>query len=358
METTLETTQAQAPAATPPLPEVFVPPSYLWGTNPWPAQAQPDSILQLGCGEHVIDEFINVDFIPHDQRVMEWDLLDFWPQEMEGKLSAIYSEDVLEHFFYTEQLYILCSANLSLKTGGVCRVLMPNVDGLAAGLHAPSAQSLEFYSKTMGLSTGADILNAGMRFSGHRWLHNQVSFADMAARCGFQANRMPCSQSVVPGLCNRNLRNETNSLSFANDLVKTRSMRRFIAPPAAVVDCEEVGRARGLKVFRTLTGDPQVYYRFAQPVPAGSIVLVNIRCSNLSAYREHSIAQIFFQLNEEGSCILDETLKSKACMNAVHGGLAVNKMPPGYMLNAIRFDPTARAGDHIVLGPLEVFYLE
>src|SRR5207248_8288077 len=66
------------------------------------------------------------------------------------------------------------------------------------------------------LETGADALNMGLRFSGHRWLHSPQSLARMAQICGFEVLPTTCAVSTVEKFNGINLRDETNSLSFAN----------------------------------------------------------------------------------------------------------------------------------------------
>ena len=56
---------------------------YLWSTNVAPVMPTP-LFLHLGCGERVLDGFVNLDFIPHDERVFAWNLLDLWPDAWAG----------------------------------------------------------------------------------------------------------------------------------------------------------------------------------------------------------------------------------------------------------------------------------
>ena len=102
---------------------------YSWGTNVAPPEVSP-MLVQIGCGERILDGFVNLDFIPHDARVTAWNLLDLWPAQWEGVADGIFSEDVLEHFFHGEQFYILCNANRTLRRGAVARTLMPSLPRL------------------------------------------------------------------------------------------------------------------------------------------------------------------------------------------------------------------------------------
>jgi len=102
---------------------------FIWKENPWPVSDSKKN-LHIGCGERLLDTFVNVDFLPSNPNVLEWDLLDIWPTTLNNRLKLAFSEDVLEHFFYNEQSYILCAMNVALERGGVFRVLMPSLDKL------------------------------------------------------------------------------------------------------------------------------------------------------------------------------------------------------------------------------------
>ena len=84
----------------------------------------------------------------------------------------------------------------------------------------------EFLHQTFGVETGADALNIGLRFSGHRWLHSPESLGCIASMCGFDVVPTTCAESTVAKFNGINLRDEVSSLSFANDLYKTRSVVR------------------------------------------------------------------------------------------------------------------------------------
>src|SRR6516165_8086341 len=83
---------------------------FLWGYNPTLTE-RGELWLHLGCGVRVFEGFVNLDVAPQDLRVIRWNLLDLWPDELEEKVEGVFSEDCLEHFFYAEQVYILCNIN-------------------------------------------------------------------------------------------------------------------------------------------------------------------------------------------------------------------------------------------------------
>ena len=233
---------------------------FLWSTNPVPSTPAP-LFLHLGCGERVLDGFVNLDFIPHDERVFRWNLLDLWPDALAGRAEGVFSEDVLEHFFHAEQVYILCNVNRVLRPGGVARTLMPSLPRLVDYSADYKPEPNEFLHQTFGVETGADALNIGLRFSGHRWLHSPQSLARMAETCGFDVVPTTCAASTVERFNGINLRDETNSLSFANDLRKARSITRTLLTPQTVTGATLVeDAADGVQLFVVTAAGPTVQY--------------------------------------------------------------------------------------------------
>jgi len=330
--------------------------AFLWRTNRLPA-ALPDPLwLHLGCGEHVLPEFLNLDFLPHDARVAEWDFLDPWPSPWPKPARGAFSEDTLEHFFLAEQLHLLCEVNGALAPGAVFRVLMPSWARLLEYCRGFAPRPGEFLHATFGVETEADALNAGMRFSGHRWLHDDASLAHLARLAGFEAVKTSCAQSTEPFLSGRNLRAEEGTAAFAHDLVKRRPLQRLRVEPArceGIEMRETVGEAIGFGEVREAAA---VVYELPRPVAVAAIASLNARGANLSSWREHSLKRLVFRGPwGEGSWALDETLKSKACMNlATPAAIALACGGVGREITQVALVP-GRPGERITVGPLEIF---
>ena len=178
---------------------------FLWGYNPMLTE-RGELWLHLGCGVRVFEGFVNLDIAPQDLRVIKWNISDLWPEELEGKIEGCFSEDCLEHFFYAEQVYILCNINRALKLGCTARILMPSLARLIESYSALDHAERDFLHPTYGVGTGADIFNYGVRFTGHRWLHDTHSLRHMAALCGFDATPTGCATSSVAKFNELNLR--------------------------------------------------------------------------------------------------------------------------------------------------------
>lgn len=334
---------------------------FLWDTNPWLSREPNEIRLNLGCGEKIIAGFVNIDFLPKTEEVLRWGLLNPWPCCLDGRVEMGFSEDLLEHFFYGEQLYILCSMNVALKERGVFRVLTPDLDKLmsySSGFSL-SRNANDWLVKTMGARTGSDALNLGMRFSGHRWLHNAKSLEYMAELCGYRKVPTTCTKSILPEMSRLNLRDETNSMSFANDLVKERRIRNWRIKPKVINNAEVVEEiAPDIQLYQATNSDPQIEYCLPQKLTVKDIVLMNFRGANLSQFKEHSFAKVYLRLQEEKSIYLDNTLRSSYAANILSVDQVRLKLGAEEALNMVRFDPGETAGDYFTVGPLEIFWRE
>jgi len=333
--------------------------SFMWHANPVPAVVAP-LFLNLGCGEQVLDGFVNLDFIPHDARVFPWNMLDLWPDVWAGAVDGAFSEDMLEHFFHAEQMYILCNMNRVLKSGGVTRTLMPSLPKLVEYGAAYEIGPDEVLYHAFGVETGADALNMGMRFSGHRWLHSPQSLARMAQLCGFDVVPTTCAVSTVEKFNGINLRDETNSLSFATDLRKTRSIARTLLLPTTIIGATPVEDvAEGVRLYVATAARPAVDYLLPWPQAAETVACLNIRSSNLSSFREHNLKSLVIDdVHREKPWYFDETLKSRSCMNLVTHNQLPLVIGDAKTISKLSFSPAAQEGEYFALGCAEVFALE
>jgi predicted SAM-dependent methyltransferase len=331
---------------------------YAWGTNAVPPGAPP-WYLHLGCGERVLDGFINLDFIPHDGRVFAWNLLDVWPPAWDGVVAGIFSEDVLEHFFFAEQVYILCNSNRALAPHATARALMPSLPRLIEYSTGYVPVPGEILHQQFGVETGADALNMGMRFSGHRWLHSVDSLTRMAAMCGFALTSTPCAQSAVDKLSGINLRSETDSLSFASDLCKVRAIKRVSVAPLSVSGADLVEDiAADARLYVATKERPQVTYTLPAPVRAEAFACLNLRSSNLSSFFEHNLKWLALDdARRDNPWYFDETMKSRPCMNIVTANVLRLLLGAAPSFERLTFSPAAKAGEYFTLGPAEIFTL-
>jgi hypothetical protein len=330
---------------------------FLWNTIPAPS-LDSDLRLHLGCGARVFEGFLNVDLHPQDPSVVCWNLLDVWPDELERAVACVFSEDCLEHFFLSEQIYILCNINRSLRNGAVARILMPDLERIITS-ESTTPVSERPQSRGNGNYTGGDAINFSVRFTGHRWIHTQASLAHAAHNCGFTTIPTTCITSTVPMLSNLNLRSESDSASFANDLKKARHISRIVIPPSDISGAEKIERVTSDQtLFAARSFRPMVRYNLEQQFHTRLITCVNCRSANLSNFGwptkllklNHVDSDTYFQF--------DETLKSQYCMNILTRDHFNFIFKDTKQIDQIYFYPAMNAGEYFTIGSMEVFLLE
>lgn len=337
---------------------------FVWKENePVPPHLQTD-LLHIGCGKNVLDGFVNVDVLPENDRVLNWNLLCPWPANLPDEaFTGIFSEDTLEHFFYGEQAYILAQANRVLSTGGVLRILMPSARRMLGVYDHFSPDPNRYLVKTFGAMTAADAVNAGLRGSGHRWLHDDESLSYLAKMCGFEGLPTSCSESREPRFVGLNKRNEKTALSFAQDLVKTDRLNYIRLSPEKILHSTLIEELEfGQALYLAETDSPRILYYLPQPVEIDKIALLSPVGLNLSQFDEHNFATVFCRtesgtpFSQSTAIALDQSQKSVPFLNVVTHTQLRLRCGKWDRLLALRFDPGKQKGDYFSVGPLEVFF--
>lgn len=331
--------------------------SMTWGCADWSQVSAAGRHVQFGCGDNVIPEFVNLDFLPSGTSVIGCNLLDVWPERLASATQGFYSEDVIEHFYMGEQLYLLCSMNYLSEMGATSRVLMPDIDRLWAFRDNFDYQTLaargDYFVTMMGCMDAIQAINTGMRMGGHRWLHNRDSFDRLARLAGFVPYAASCTHSRDPAYDGLNIRGD-DSISFATDLVKGRHLKRVIVPPKQVLNAELVEVIdENQSLYVSTTIDPALLYEFPE-FAVDRISLINVRCANVSEFSEHNFSKAYFRLDETAALYTDRTMQSAHFMNTFTSWDVARKAGPG-TLSSLRFDPGERPGDYFIAGPIEIF---
>ena len=329
---------------------------FIWEENRLEVSPNEPVHLHLGCGNRVFDGFFNLDIFPQNPRVIRFNLLNPWPAALAGRVDSIFSEDLFEHFFVNEQIYLLCCANASLKSGGYFRILTPDLDQLIACFHQASPQTVanEYLGRFFGVATGADAINLGMRFGRHRWLHNFESLEKMGAGCGFDVRRTKLEEAGFELHRHQNLRTETDSLSFAADLIKQKPIFTSRIFPSHVTGAELIEKNDNIPMYRSKGPDPQIHYEMAGPVAKDRIVLLNFRSSLMSGFATHHNAKLYVLDSEEYALHLDSSLCSCFHANLFSASNLALKTGPKE-ISHLRFDPCESDNAYFTAGPLELF---
>jgi predicted SAM-dependent methyltransferase len=99
-------------------------------------------ILNLGCGRRFHSSHVNVDFVPYSDEVQQGDLtrgLNF----PDACFDVVYHSHVLEHLDLSSGLRFLRECARVLKPGGIIRVVVPDLERLAAEYLASAKACIE-----------------------------------------------------------------------------------------------------------------------------------------------------------------------------------------------------------------------
>jgi predicted SAM-dependent methyltransferase len=152
--------------------------------------AQQHLLVNVACGPHVLDGFVNLDLIPSSPAVVAWDCRRRLPLAP-GSAAGIRAEQFVEHLETREELpAFLQSCRAALEPGGVLRVIVPDAErylqaycrGDLAGfreLNVPDPFPAD-------LPTRMDVVNHIFhQWHEHRWAYDFETLAHRLARAGF-----------------------------------------------------------------------------------------------------------------------------------------------------------------------------
>ena len=87
-------------------------------------------LLNIGCGPHFHPDWVNVDLVASDPRVIQHDLLRGLPFD-DRSFDAVYHSHVLEHFRPSDAEALLRECFRVLRPRGVLRVAVPDLESIA-----------------------------------------------------------------------------------------------------------------------------------------------------------------------------------------------------------------------------------
>jgi SAM-dependent methyltransferase len=129
------------------------------------------NMLNIGCGSRFHPAWENIDFHSSSASVKAWDLRKGIPYP-DGSFDVVYHSHVLEHFPRIEGCALMRECCRVLKKGGVLRVAVPDLEGIArhylqsfdqalAGSEAGAANhewmTLELYDQAVRHKPGGEI---------------------------------------------------------------------------------------------------------------------------------------------------------------------------------------------------------
>jgi SAM-dependent methyltransferase len=86
-------------------------------------------LLNLGCGDHYNNEWINIDFYSNSDYVISHNLLNGIPFP-DNEIDVVYHSHILEHFSKTDGLKFLEECYRVLKQHGIIRIAVPDLESI------------------------------------------------------------------------------------------------------------------------------------------------------------------------------------------------------------------------------------
>ncbi len=86
--------------------------------------------LNIGCGNHFLSDWENLDFEPKNSSVRKWDIRRGLPCPDEH-FDLVYSSHVLEHLSSAEVEKLIQECRRVLRPGGTLRVVVPDLEAMA-----------------------------------------------------------------------------------------------------------------------------------------------------------------------------------------------------------------------------------
>jgi SAM-dependent methyltransferase len=82
--------------------------------------------LHIGCGEKIIDGWLNADFFPSSPTVLHLDATRHFPMG-DKQFDYVFSEHMIEHIPYPQGFSMLSECYRILREGGTIRITTPNL---------------------------------------------------------------------------------------------------------------------------------------------------------------------------------------------------------------------------------------
>lgn len=170
--------------------------------------------LHIGCGENVIDDWLNSDFFPLSDKILQLDATKAFPFSNES-LDYIFSEHMIEHISYANGFAMLNECYRTLKNNGKIRISTPNLQFLI-DLYKPNKSELQkeyIVWATDNFINEAPcyddifVINNFVRDWGHLFIYDEKTLRFSMEKAGF-TDLVKCSLNESQNELLRNLENE------------------------------------------------------------------------------------------------------------------------------------------------------
>lgn len=182
----------------------------LTATTATPRRLVGASRLHLGCGEHLLPGWANIDLIGFPG-VIPWNLAERLPIA-DGSVDYVFSEHFHEHITLEQGAKLVAECHRVIRPGGVLRISTPDLQML---LEEYSAGRVDEWADADWLpATPCQMLNEGMRLWGHEFLYDFDELERQLRGGGFrEVTRVSWHASEHAALCDLEAR------SFHGELI-------------------------------------------------------------------------------------------------------------------------------------------
>ncbi|MFZ1981429.1 MAG: methyltransferase domain-containing protein [Smithella sp.] len=170
--------------------------------------------LHIGCGDHVLDGWLNTDFFPKSATVVHLDATRRFPF-CDEEFDYIFCEHMIEHISYSQGLAMLSECCRVLRKNGRIRISTPDLAFLIDLYKEEKSDLQKEYIKWASDSfltyapcnDDTFVINNFVRDWGHQFIYDEKTLSESMEMAGFtNVTRCELDQSKFDAL--RNLENK------------------------------------------------------------------------------------------------------------------------------------------------------
>jgi predicted SAM-dependent methyltransferase len=172
--------------------------------------------LHIGCGNHILKNWLNSDFLPRSNKILHLDATQLFPIESHT-FNYVFSEHMIEHISYSEGRSMLTECHRILKNNGKIRISTPDLSFLIDIYGSNKSEILKQYiewsmnesmhSTENSSSHAAFVINNFVRSWGHTFIYDEDTLRLSFKKAGF-SKIMKCDLQVSEDEELQNLENE------------------------------------------------------------------------------------------------------------------------------------------------------
>lgn len=164
--------------------------------------------LHIGCGEKIINGWLNADFFPWSPTVLHLDATKRFPMG-DQQFDYVFSEHMIEHIPYPQGFLMLSECYRILREGGTIRMTTPNLAFLIDLYNDDKSDAQNEYInfatdgfvKYAPCADSTFVINNFVRDWGHQFIYDEKTLRAAMERAGFKkVTRRELNESDVVAL--------------------------------------------------------------------------------------------------------------------------------------------------------------